>query len=606
MTFLISKDEQQLGPFTAEQINMQLEGGMLDSADLCWAEGFEDWYPLHQIEGFVVPGTQTVPETQAESAASTSTVTVVGAAEDDALGLMPAGTATVPRGRSKWVWGGAVALVLVGGLGAYQFVFGKGDLSSLCTVLVEIVVPPKAKVEPVKVVPPYVLKYRNAATAAESGKTPIDAINERLDLRGDFHFTRNASGLTQPADTWFTKFSQESAVTPEAKGVVNLLQSALKSGGTDEVKAHGMSSATLKTNLFRHTAMLYHPTNSTGRLWKELDNNGTRLNGLRLMPPDTILAIHGRVRFGDLSKWVGELNNGLADSKLLKDAWQTLKSEVPIAQLQQSWNGEVGLYVTLSSEKFRVSNEEVTVLGKPGIMLVLGVKDDLLNKTLTKQLIKWQDPERTVSIKKKSVQLKVYEKPDLPEEVDKLDLIPSICQAGNYLVLSIAFDAAVCVSALNRDASATPTAGLMAGTGSWAGLSGQTAGSLSVPKENLALFLSPAFGDELAKWKKLDLWQDVDPGLKKSLMSLAGSKQDGGMLAFAHVLPNGVLFKSTVHGDSSGGSFQRVKWATRTFLADLVPQLATLAHKQWSKLEIPSMPKPKPVPQLETPEKPES
>jgi len=34
--------------------------------------------------------------------------------------------------------------------------------------------------------------------------------------------------------------------------------------------------------------------------------------------------------------------------------------------------------------------------------------------------------------------------------------------------------------------------------------------------------------------------------------------------------------------------------------------LATLAHKQWSKLEIPSMPKPKPVPQLETPEKPES
>jgi len=585
---------------------MQLEGGMLDSADLCWAEGFEDWYPLHQIEGFVVPGTQTVPETQAESAASTSTVTVVGAAEDDALGLMPAGTATVPRGRSKWVWGGAVALVLVGGLGAYQFVFGKGDLSSLCTVLVEIVVPPKAKVEPVKVVPPYVLKYRNAATAAESGKTPIDAINERLDLRGDFHFTRNASGLTQPADTWFTKFSQESAVTPEAKGVVNLLQSALKSGGTDEVKAHGMSSATLKTNLFRHTAMLYHPTNSTGRLWKELDNNGTRLNGLRLMPPDTILAIHGKVRFGDLSKWVGELNNGLTDSKLLQDAWQTLKSEVPIEQLQQSWNGEVGLYLTLSSEKFRVSNAARTELGKPGLMLVLGVKDDLLNKTLTQQLIKWQDPERTVNINGKSVQLKVYEKPDLPEEVGKLGLIPSICQAGNYLVLSIAFNDEASVSALNRHASATPAAGLMTGSSNWAGLSGQSSSSISVPKANLALFLSPAFRDELAKWQKLDFWKDIDPGLRKALVSLAGSKQDGGMLAFTHVLPDGVLFKSYVHGNDSGGSFHRVKQVTRTMVAGLVPQLAKFAHKHWSVLEMPTEAKPKPEPGNEKPSKPGS
>ena len=102
------------------------------------------------------------------------------------------------------------------------------------------------------------------------------------------------------------------------------------------------------------------------------------------MPPDTILAIHGRVRFGDLSKWVSELNNGLTDSKLLQDAWQTLKNEVPIEQLQQSWNGEIGLYLTLSrEEKFRVSNEAGTVLRKPGLMLVLGVKDDLLNKTLT-------------------------------------------------------------------------------------------------------------------------------------------------------------------------------------------------------------------------------
>jgi hypothetical protein len=602
MVFLVSKDGQQLGPFTIDEVNAHLAGGMLEPSDLGWTEGFEDWYPLEQIEGFVMPGEAAAA---GGSASETGSVPVTENPMVTATGGDPEAEVAAggSGGRRKWIWGVSLVAGLGVCFGAYQFVFGAGSLENLCTVLVEIIEPPKAKVQSAKVDPPHVAKYHKAATDAGKGKTPIDAINEHLDLRGDSHSTRIVSGLTQSADTWFKKFSQEAATAPEAKGLVDLLHSALKSGGIDEVKAHGMSSATLKTNLFRHMAMLHHPTNSTGRLWKELDNNQTRLNGLRLMPQDTVLAIHGRVRFTDLSKWVSELNDGLPDSKLLKNAWQTLKSEVPIAQLQQSWNGEVGLYLTLSSEKFRVSNAARTELRKPGLMIVLGVKDDLLEKTLTRQLSKWQNPERQVQINKKNIQLKVYEKPDLPEEVDKLDLIPSICQAGNYLVLSFAFDDAVCVSALNRHASVTPAAGLMTGTESWAELSGQSAGSLSVPKENLALFLSPVFRDELAKWQKLDLWQDIDPGLQKTLVSLAGSKQDGGMLAFAHVLSNGVLFKSTVHGDSSGGSFQRVKQATRTFLADLVPQLAKLAHEHWSDLLVPPMPKPEPVPKPETPEK---
>ena len=594
MPILVVKDGQQLGPFSPEEINSQLAGGILEPSDLGWTEDYETWTSLSSMTELIMPGDQSPTET--------GLISVDGEVEGLAPGLKTAGEETKVRG-GKWKWVAISVFLVAGVLGTYQFVFGKGDLSSLCTVLVEAVLPPGVLKE---VVPLHVQKYRNAAAAAAMDKTAVDTINERLDLRGDFHFTRNVPGLMQPADTWFTKFSQEAASTPEAKRVVDLLHSALKSGGIEEVKAHGMSSVAVKPNLFRHTAMLHHPTNSTGRLWKELDNNGTRLNGLRLMPPDTVLAIHGRVRLGDLSKWVGELNNGLADSKLLQSAWQTLKSEVPIAQLQQSWNGEVGLYLTLSSEKFRVSNAARTELGKPGLMLVLGVKDSQMEKTLTQQLSKWQEPERQVTVNKKNVQLKVYEKPEMAAELDKLDLIPSICLAGNYLVLSIAFNDEAGVSALNRHASRTPAAGLMSGSNNWAGLSGQSSSSISVPKANLALFLSPTFRDELAKWQKLDLWKDIDPGVQRTLVSLAGSKQDGGMLAFTHVLPEGVLFKSHVHGNSAGGSFQRVKQLTRTFVAGLVPQLATLAHEHWPKLEVPPMPKPKPVPQTETPEKPGS
>ena len=592
MTIIVVKDGQQLGPFTPEEVNSQLAGGMLDPADLGWSEDYETWTPLSDMTEIVT--------LEGQGTGETGRISVDGDAEADAAapGLKTSGEEAKVRG-GKWKWVAVSMFVVVGVLGAYQFVFGKGDLSSLCTVLVEVILPPKVIKE---IAPLHVQKYRNAAAAAANGKTPIDAINERLDLRGDFHFTRNVSGLTQPVDDWLTKFSQESAATPEAKGVVDLLQSALNSGGIEEVKAHGMSSVAVKTNLFRHTAMLYHPTNSTGRLWKEFDNNGTRLNGLRLMPADTVLAVHGRVNAGQVRQWFGELGA----SEPLTEAWKAIKGELPMNTLLNSWTGEFGVFVTVNQTKFRAGNFEKTELGKPGILLILGVKDNKLEQLLGQQLKEWQEPEQLANVSSKKVPIRVYEKIGLPDEISRLVLIPSICQAGNYLVLSIAFNDEASVSALNRHASATPAAGLMTGSSNWAGLSGQSSSSISVPKANLALFLSPAFRDELAKWQKLDFWKDMDPGLRKALVSLAGSKQDGGMLAFTHVLPDGVLFKSYVHGNDSGGSFHRVKQVTRTMVAGLVPQLAKFAHKHWSVLEMPSEAKPKPEPGNEKPSKPGS
>ena len=274
MSFLVSKDGQQLGPWTAEQVNAQLAGGMLESSDLGWAEGFAEWVPLNQIDGLVMPGTQVAP----------ATATVSMAAAPDAVpGLATAGEAA-PKSRGRRLWAVAVVLLAVGGLGAYQFVFGQGDLASLCSVLVEIVVPEKGAVAPPKVVPLHVQKYQNAAQAAASDVAPIDEVNEQLDLRGDFHFTRNVSGLTIEAGNWMNQFLKDSATTPEAKGIVSLARDALQKGGVSKLDALGMSSVFVKAGQFRHVAMVHHPGTSTNRLWRVLDNNGTALNGLRLMP----------------------------------------------------------------------------------------------------------------------------------------------------------------------------------------------------------------------------------------------------------------------------------------------------------------------------------
>ena len=134
MEFLISKDGQELGPFAADQVNAQLSGGMLDPEDLCWTEGFEGWYPLNAVEGFVMPGTQTVPVTQSLPEASTPTATVDELAEDGSVTDLVT-TASGSQGRKKWFIGGGIAAVLVA-TGAF-LVFGGAGLDGLCQELAE-------------------------------------------------------------------------------------------------------------------------------------------------------------------------------------------------------------------------------------------------------------------------------------------------------------------------------------------------------------------------------------------------------------------------------------------------------------------------------------
>jgi hypothetical protein len=134
VAFLVSKDGQELGPFTADQVNAQLSGGMLDPEDLCWTEGFEDWYPLNAVEGFVMPGTQVAPTTEAAPATAAATEVAPGGS---VTGLVTADDATASgsRGRKKWFIGGGIAAVLMA-TGAF-LVFGGAGLDGLCQELAE-------------------------------------------------------------------------------------------------------------------------------------------------------------------------------------------------------------------------------------------------------------------------------------------------------------------------------------------------------------------------------------------------------------------------------------------------------------------------------------
>jgi membrane protein YdbS with pleckstrin-like domain len=49
MNILISRDDKQLGPFSKEEVQQQLETGILHSTDWAWTEGLDNWVPLRSL-----------------------------------------------------------------------------------------------------------------------------------------------------------------------------------------------------------------------------------------------------------------------------------------------------------------------------------------------------------------------------------------------------------------------------------------------------------------------------------------------------------------------------------------------------------------------------
>src|SRR5687768_12293000 len=61
MNILIYKDEQQLGPYSRDDIELHLNSGTFSLDDQAWMEGQSDWKPLAEILGRREPASSFIP-----------------------------------------------------------------------------------------------------------------------------------------------------------------------------------------------------------------------------------------------------------------------------------------------------------------------------------------------------------------------------------------------------------------------------------------------------------------------------------------------------------------------------------------------------------------
>jgi hypothetical protein len=55
MEVYISKEGEQQGPYSVEQLDELLQAEAITGDDLYWYEGCEDWLPLSEFPGYVPP-----------------------------------------------------------------------------------------------------------------------------------------------------------------------------------------------------------------------------------------------------------------------------------------------------------------------------------------------------------------------------------------------------------------------------------------------------------------------------------------------------------------------------------------------------------------------
>ena len=122
--------------------------------------------------------------------------------------------------------------------------------------------------------------------------------------------------------------------------------------GLDAIDGIGASTRSLEGGLKRNVAMLHRdPAKGDGILWKAFGTAPHDLDGLNLMPADTVYAYHGDLDVAAILAWAKTM---AVTANLPPEATEQFDAMLAQPEVQKAlgaYGGEVGVYVTLDFKK---------------------------------------------------------------------------------------------------------------------------------------------------------------------------------------------------------------------------------------------------------------
>ncbi len=275
-------------------------------------------------------------------------------------------------------------------------------------------------------------------------KTSFAEVTAQLDPGGDFYLYLGTAqwldGLSAKLGGLQQQFNAIPGLKPDDAAkiskVFGIVTGIVKDSGIEDVSGVGLSSVEIEKGMFRNKALIHHYAGKgNGFLWQLAGGKPHPLEGLNLLPADTVVAV-----FSDLE---------------LPQVWNVIKKEVSQADLpeaqkwldslpdlfekntQVKWDtfmnslgGEFGLVLTLDES----NNIPVPLPGAalqvptPGLMLAIRVNDDTVFNRIDQELK--SNPQ---VIKNDTASFKMR---TLPIPVPFIPLRPSAASSGGFLLIA--------------------------------------------------------------------------------------------------------------------------------------------------------------------------
>jgi len=340
----VKRDDGQFGPFSPEQIEECLESGALIETDIAWHAALPDWVGVTEVLA-------TLESAPAQTPAE------------------PVPTKVAKSGGSKKLLIAGVAAVVVLGAAAALLVpkfLNDGGSEDSPLPKSKVAVNLKTNTPPNDI--PGKIGNADISTNALSvplapngpSSTSFDAVTQHLDTGGSFYFylsTDEAQGWVRSGFDEGGKFLEQFGpmLGEEGEGQAAMgfaTAKALYAGiGLDAIDGIGASTRSLEGGLKRNVAMLHRdPAKGDGILWKAFGTASHDLDGLNLMPADTVYAYHGDLDVAAILAWA----KTMAAANLPPEATEPLTEMLAEPQVQQAfgaYGGAVGVYFTLDFEK---------------------------------------------------------------------------------------------------------------------------------------------------------------------------------------------------------------------------------------------------------------
>ena len=361
MEVYVRRGEERFGPFSPDQIKESLANGALIEGDLAWHKALKDWVPADEVLDTLRPAAAPVEETSAPASGGRKKTLLAVAA--GVIGLGVAAAIFFSGGENKPKPAPAAGSMASdtpdpgpepntpqASLGANENPAPEGQPSG----------PTEVVVNPLATLP--ALPTGPATPVVVDDPSPFGEVTRHLDKGGTFYSflsTQQAQGWVQTAfadgEVWMREFGlvpgQVPADTKSVKEGLDWAREFYAGLGLTGIDAIGASTREISGGLKRNVAVIHRDSAAgDGLIWKAFGNAPHELAGLKLMPAETALALHGDLDLATIVAWLQTMVEAHGSKEFRVDFGKDLK-DAAFQKMLESYGGEVGFFVTLDPVK---------------------------------------------------------------------------------------------------------------------------------------------------------------------------------------------------------------------------------------------------------------